>query len=101
MTGAFAQHRIDAGAEGVQKIEGYEGLHRTGKTAAVDTVSALALEVMLAQTQSNSHNLYTNQVKPQQQTKHGTKAGTAGNTQGIRSGQRIGKETLKSTSCGR
>ena len=43
MARAFAQHGIDTGPEGIQKIKGNEGLDGAGKAAAVDTVSAPAV----------------------------------------------------------
>ena len=43
MAGPCAQHRIDAGPEGIQQVEGDKGLDRSGEAAAVDPVGPPAL----------------------------------------------------------
>ena len=55
MAGSLAQNGIDADPETFQDLKGHEGLDGSGKAAAMDPVSALALEIVLAQgkTQGN------------------------------------------------
>ena len=57
MAGTFTQNGINTGPESFHHFIGHEGLNGAGKTAAVDTVSALAFQIMLAQSQSNTHIL--------------------------------------------
>ena len=57
MAGTFAQHAVDTGAEAVQDLKGNKCLDGTGKATAVDTVSTLALQVMLAHSQCQRHIL--------------------------------------------
>ena len=55
MAGSLAQNGIDAGPETFQNLKGHEGLDGSGKAAAMDPVSALALQIVLTQgkTQGN------------------------------------------------
>ena len=57
MAGTCAKDSIHACNKGIQNIKGNKGLDGTGKTAAVDTVGASALQVVLSQTQRNGHIL--------------------------------------------
>ncbi len=57
MAGACAQSSIHARHKGIQNIIGHEGLDGAGKAAAMDPVSAPALEVMLAEGQGHRHIL--------------------------------------------
>ena len=57
MAGALAQRGVHSGTEGFQQVKGNKGLDGPGKTAAVDPVGSPALEVVLAQRQSQGHIL--------------------------------------------
>ena len=57
MAGTLTQSAVDAGNKSIQHIMGNKGLDGTGKAAAMDTVSAAAIQIMLAQGQGNSHIL--------------------------------------------
>lgn len=68
MASAFTQHTVDTGAESFQNIKGNECLNRAGKTAAVDTVSAHALQIMLTQSQRHCHILAWPQAEKSKET---------------------------------
>ena len=54
---ALAESGVDACLELVEDIVGHECLNSTGEAAAVDTVSAAALEVVLTEAQGDGHGL--------------------------------------------
>ena len=60
VAGAFAQRGIDTRPEAIQQVKGNKCLNRTGKAAAVDTVSAPAHQVMVTQAEGNRHRLLVN-----------------------------------------
>ena len=57
MAGTLAQGCVHAGHKLFQNVHGNEGLDGAGEAAAVDTVSAPAVKVMLSQTQGHGHIL--------------------------------------------
>ena len=57
MAGPFSQHGVNALAEIFQHIHGHKGLDGAGEAAAVNPLSTPALEVMLAQSQRQTHVL--------------------------------------------
>ena len=69
MASSLAQSTVHAGNKLLQNIKGNKCLNSTGKTAAVNTVCATAIQIMLSQSQSHSlrrrpshsHSLHQNQ----------------------------------------
>ena len=57
MAGAFPQDPIDPGPEVRQHSKRHKGLHRTGKAAAMNTVSPPAIQQMVAQSKGQGHFL--------------------------------------------
>ena len=57
MAVALSQNMLDAGLEAIEPVVGDKGDGRTGKAAAVDTDSALALQQLLAQCDCERHIL--------------------------------------------
>ena len=57
MASALAQGIFHLFPEVLHHIRRHEGLHRTGKAAAVDTVCAPALQILFTKSQRHSHSL--------------------------------------------